>query len=194
MRAVIIFTVVYTVVLFVYGMAVDSPLTMLYTGINIGLFVLFGVLHIWARWPDHALWAVSLVGLGNMLGGVLLVDGVPLYTAEVLGPLRYDKLFHAVAAAAMVIIAWEAMKRWSGGVHHLGGQLLLTWLVVMGGGAVVEIAELIGSSMGDVNVGDYANNALDLVANAVGATVGIAIAWWMETRAAAETPSHVEPA
>ena len=183
MKAVIIFTVAYTVLLFVYGIAIDSPLTMLYTGINIGLFALFGVLHIWARWPVHALWAVSLVGLGNMLGGVLLVDGQPLYTVEVIGPLRYDKVFHAVAAAAMVVIAWEAMKRWSGGVHHLGGQLLLTWLVVMGGGAVVEVAELIGSTMGDVSVGDYANNALDLVANAVGATVGVAIAWWFEGRA-----------
>ena len=193
MKAVIIFTVAYTVVLFVYGMVVDSPLTMLYTGINIGLFVLFGVLHVWARWPVHALWAVSLVGLGNMLGGVLLVGGQPLYMVQVLGPLRYDKVFHAVAAAAMVVIAWEAMKRWSGGVHHLGGQLLLTWLVVMGGGAVVEIAELIGSSLGDVSVGDYANNALDLVANAVGATLGVGIAWWIEERQA-DTPSHVETA
>ena len=189
MKAVIIFTVAYTVLLFVYGIAIDSPLTMLYTGINIGLFALFGVLHIWARWPVHALWAVSLVGLGNMLGGVLLVDGQPLYTVEVIGPLRYDKVFHAVAAAAMVVIAWEAMKRWSGGVHHLGGQLLLTWLVVMGGGAVVEVAELIGSTMGDVSVGDYANNALDLVANGVGAAVGVGIVWWTE-RSVSDSPAE----
>lgn len=180
MRTVVWFTIVYTGVLLAYGLAIDSPLTLLYTGINIGLFILFGVLHIWARWPVHALWAVSLVGLFNMLGGVLLVEGDALYKAEVLGPIRYDKVFHAVAAAAMVVIAWEAMKRWSDGVHHLGGQLLLTWLVVMGGGAVVEIAELIGSSLSDVSVGDYGNNALDLVANAVGATVGIALAWWVE--------------
>jgi hypothetical protein len=180
MRSVIVFTVVYTVALLVYGLSVASPLTMLYTGINIGLFVLFGVLHIWVRWPLHALWAVSLVGLGNMLGGVLLIGGEPLYTADLVGTLRYDKVFHAVAGGAMVVIAWEALKRWSGGIHHLGGQLLLTWLVVMGGGAVVEIAELIGSSMSDVSVGDYANNALDLVANATGAAVGIVLVWWME--------------
>ena len=180
MGLVVGFTAAYTVVLLAYGLAVDSPLTLIYTGINIGLFILFGVLHIWARWPIHALWAVSLVGLGNMLGGVLLVDGDALYMAEVLGPLRYDKVFHAVAGAAMVVIAWEAMKRWSGGIHHFGGQLLLTWLVVMGGGAVVEIAELIGSGMGDVDVGDYANNALDLVANGVGAALGVVVVWWLE--------------
>lgn len=180
MATVVLFTLVYTVGLAAYGLSVESPLTLLYTGINLGLFVLFGILHIWARWPVHALWAVSLVGLGNMLGGVLLVDGDALYMAQVLGPVRYDKIFHALAGGAMVVVAWEAMKRWSGGVHHPGGQLLLTWLVVMGGGAVVEIAELIGSTMSGVNVGDYANNALDLVANGVGAMAGVGLAWWFE--------------
>jgi hypothetical protein len=180
MGLVVGFTLTYTVALAAYGLTVESPLTLIYTGINIGLFLLFGVLHIWVRWPVHALWAVSLVGLGNMLGGVLLVEGDALYMAQVLGALRYDKVFHAVAGGAMVIVAWEAMKRWSDGIHHFGGQLLLTWLVVMGGGAVVEIAELIGSGLGDVSVGDYANNAFDLVANGVGAVVGVVVVWWLE--------------
>ncbi len=181
MRAVVVFTLVYTVALLAYGLSVESPLTLLYTGINIGLFALFGVLHIWARWPIHALWAVSLVGLGNMLGGVLLIDGEPLYIAEVIGPLRYDKVFHAVAAGGLVLIAWEAMKRWAGTDYQFGPLLVaMTFLVVMGGGAVVEIAEYIGSSLSDVSVGDYANNALDLVANGVGAAVGIGIVWWFE--------------
>jgi hypothetical protein len=52
----------------------------------------------------------------------------------------------------------------------------------MGGGAVVEIAELIGSPLSDTNVGDYANNALDLVANGTGAAVGIAVVWRLERR------------
>lgn len=180
MRIVVLFTVIYTVVLFAYGQSVESPLTNLYTGINIGLFALFGLLHLSARWPVHALWAVSLVGLGNMLGGVLLVDGVPLYTADVLGSVKYDKVFHAVAGGAMVIVAWEAMKRWAGEGYRFAGLLLMTWLVVMGGGAVVEIAELIGSAISDVSVGDYYNNALDLVANAIGAAAGIGIVLWFE--------------
>lgn len=185
MPAVLLFTGVYTLALFFYGRAVDSPLTNLYTGINVGLLILFGVLHVWARWSERALWAVSLVGLGNMLGGVLLVAGEPLYVAELVGPLRYDKVFHAVAAAGMTIVAWEAMRRWAG-VGHLGGFVLLTWLVVMGGGAAVEIAEFIGSSISDVSVGDYGNNALDLVANATGAALALPLVLWLDQRAPAD--------
>jgi hypothetical protein len=113
MRRVLAFTSFYTVVLFGFGQMVDSPLTNLYTGINVGLLFVFGVLHIWAKWPLNALWAVSLVGLGNMLGGVVLVGDQPLYIAEILGPIRYDKIFHAMASTAMVIVAWEAMKYWA---------------------------------------------------------------------------------
>ena len=182
MRTVLIFTITYTLALFIYGQVVDSLLTNIYTGINIGLFVLFALLHKWVRWPVHVLWAMSLVGLGNMLGGVLLVDGISLYAAEVIGSLRYDKIFHALAGAAFAVVAWETMKRWAGDGYHHGGLFLFTWLVVMGGGAVVEIAELVGSTLSNVSVGDYGNNALDLVANAVGAGAGMILVWWYELR------------
>ena len=187
MALVISFTAAYTLVLFAFGLAIDSPLTQLYTGINLGLFILFAVLHRWARWSLQALWALSLVGLGNMIGGVFLVEGVPLYTAKFIGPLRYDKFFHAVASGAMVVLAWEAMIRWAGdGFNRTMMLFVMTFLVVMGGGAVVEIAELIGSSVSDVSVGDYANNALDLVANAVGALIVIGVIWktdrWISPR------------
>jgi len=175
MKAVLGSTLGYTAVLFAYGHNVGSPLTNLYTGITVGLLILFAVLNRWAKWSVGTLWVASLVGLGNMLGGVLLIDGQPLYMAEVLGPLMYDKVFHALAGFGMTFIAWEAAMRWAGEGFHRGGMLLLTWLVVMGGGAVVEIAELIGSRMSGVGVGDYLNNALDLVANAVGAGVGILV-------------------
>jgi hypothetical protein len=91
-------------------------------------------------------------------------------------------VFHAAAAAAMTFVAWEMVKRWSGVGPHPGGMLLVTWLVVMGGGAVVEIAELIGSSMSDVSVGDYTNNALDLVANATGAALALPVVVWLDRR------------
>lgn len=175
MRAALLFIAAYTVVLFIYGLTVDSPLTYVYTGINLLLLAFFGLVHHWARFPASVWWGIALVGLGNMLGGVLLVDGEPLYVAEVLGPLSYDKLFHAAAAFVCFFVAWVAVSRWAGGGANRGGLLFIAVLATMGGGAAVEIAELIGASVSDVNVGDYANNALDLVANTAGALLAAAV-------------------
>lgn len=172
MKSLIAFTAAYTIGLFAYGQVVESPLANLYTAITIGLFALFAVLNRLANWPLHALWAASLVGLGNMLGGVILIGGRPLYVVDLSPIPNYDKIFHTVAGAAMFVVAWEAMKHWAGDGHRFGGLLLATWLVTMGGGAVVEVAEFVGSLLGDVNVGDYGNNVLDIVANGLGASLG----------------------
>lgn len=189
MRLLLAFTAVYTVALFAYGAAVSSPLANLYTAITLGLFLLFAVLNRWARWPLHALWAVSLVGLGNMLGGVLLVDGTPLYAADLGSIPQYDKIFHLVATTAMFVVAWEAMKRWAGDGYHFGGLLLWTWLVAMGGGAVVEIAEYVGTLTAPVNVGGYENNVQDLIANAIGGAIGVVLVWRHERRSGVAKPS-----
>ncbi len=176
-RWVLLFTAAYTVALFAYGTAVESPLTGIYTGINILLLVVFGLIHRWARFSVPVLWGISLVGLGNMLGGVLLVDGQPLYVAPFIGSMRYDKFFHATASFVMFFVAWAATERFAGDRPHFGGLVLLAFLATLGGGAVVEIAEYIGSIAGSVqvNVGDYGNNALDLVANAIGAALGVGL-------------------
>jgi hypothetical protein len=177
MLPVLVFTGGYTLVLFLYGVSTESPLTYLYTGINVLLLVLFGLIHRWAHFSVPVLWGISLVGLGNMLGGVILVDGQPLYVAPFLGPIPYDKFFHAAAGLVMFFVAWAAVTRWAGERPHYGGLVLTAFLVTLGGGAVVEIAEFIGSSLGGglVNVGDYGNNALDLVSNTTGAAVGVVI-------------------
>ncbi|HSO49366.1 MAG TPA: hypothetical protein VLS86_02365 [Acidimicrobiia bacterium] len=177
MRLVLVFTIVYMVVLFGYGLAVASPLTNLYPGINLLVFAVFAVIHRWARFPLPVIWGIALVGLGNMIGGVILVDGQPLYVAPFIGPVPYDKFFHGAASFVMFFVAWAAMTRFAGAAPHFGGLVLFTFLATMGGGAVVEIAELIGSAAGGgrFNVGDYGNNALDLVSNAAGAAVGVIV-------------------
>jgi hypothetical protein len=174
---VLVFTAGYTITLFAYGQAVESPLTGLYTGINLLLLVLFGLIHRWARFSLPVLWGISLVGLGNMIGGVVLVGGQPLYVAPFLGSIPYDKFFHAAASFVMFFVAWAAVTRFAGERPYRPGLILLTFLVALGGGAVVEIAEFVGSTVGGgmVNVGDYGNNALDLVANAIGAALGVVV-------------------
>jgi hypothetical protein len=172
MIAVLVFIAAYTVGFTVYGVAIDSPLTFVYLGITLLLVATFGVFHFYTRFPLALLWVMALVGLVNTMGGVILTDGHPLYTGGKVGPVPFDKFFHALAAFALAFIAWHVMERFGGEGCNRVGMVVLNFLVVMGGGAVVEIAELIGTALSNVSVGDYGNNALDLVANALGAALG----------------------
>lgn len=181
MIAVLVFVFAYTVGLTAYGMAIDSPLTFVYLGITLLLVVTFGVFHYLTRFPLPLLWVMAVVGLINTMGGVLLTDGQPLYAAGMLGPVPFDKFFHALAGLALTFVTWHVVKRFAGSDYHLAGLLVINFLAVMGGGAVVEIAELIGTALSDVSVGDYGNNALDLVANALGAAVGCAWIYFRRT-------------
>lgn len=177
MSRVVVFTLGCTAALLAYGLVMDSPLTLLYTSVNLGLMGLLALLNRGIGWSLGALWQASFVGLGNMLGGVVLVEGRTLYLTDVIGPIGYDKIFHFAAAAGLSLLAWEAVEGIAGPGARRGitGLAMVVWLAVMGGGAVVEIAEFIGASIGDVNVGDYANNALDLVANGLGALLGVSL-------------------
>lgn len=177
MRAVVVFTLGYTLALLGYGLAVESPLAVLYTSVNLALMGLLGLLHRNVRWSPRALWLASFVGLGNMLGGVILVGGQTLYLTDLIDPLGYDKVLHFTAAAGLSPLAWETVERVADprAPRGLAGLPLVVWLAIMGGGAVVEIAEFAGASIGDVNVGDYTNNALDLVANPLGALLGVVL-------------------
>ncbi|HEY7704488.1 MAG TPA: hypothetical protein VID03_06610 [Acidimicrobiia bacterium] len=190
MGALLGFIAIYTIGLFAYGQAVGSPLTNLYTIINVVLFGVFWLLHRSVRFPLPVLWGLALVGLGNMLGGVLLVDGNPLYLTPVLGSMRYDKIFHAAASAIGVWACWVALRSWAGSEPNRSGLMIASLLMVMGAGAFVELAEFAGTAVNpDVNVGDYGNNMLDIVANLVGGLVGLTvIAFWSSAAAATISP------
>lgn len=177
-RAVIGFIAAYTIGFTIYGVATDSSLTFIYLWLTLLLFVVFGVFHRLTEFPPALLWVMAVVGLFNMVGGVVQTGGSPLYSAGFVGPVPYDKFFHAVAAFGLSFIAWHVLLRFAGDAYNLVGLLVINFLVVMGGGAVVEIGELIGTAISDVSVGDYGNNALDLVANATGAFAGCVVLYW----------------
>ena len=178
-RAVLTFIVVYTIGFTIYGAVIDSPLTWVYLGLTALLVATFWVFHHFTHFPISLLWLLAVVGLVNLMGGVMLTDdGKPLYAEGMIGPLPFDKVFHALAGFALTFIAWHVLVSFAGEGYSLIGLLTMNFLVVMGGGAVVEIAELIGTAISNVSVGDYGNNALDLVANATGALVGCALIYW----------------
>lgn len=167
----------------VYGAIADSALTWLYLGITIALTAVMIAIDRSARFSLGVLAALATVAVGNMAGGVLVVDGATLYLSEVIGPLRYDKLFHAYATGVGAVASWRALQNWADVRIMTPGLAAAAFLMACGAGALVEIVEYVGTLIvPNANVGDYGNNMLDLVANSAGAVGGVMAGWWWGRR------------
>lgn len=154
----------------IYGILVDSPFTWIYVAITFVLGVAVWLIDRLVQLPVRALWALVAAAFSNLLGGVFLVDGQPLYVYELIGTMAFDKPAHFFATGMATFAAYEALRG-----RLDGGPLGLAFAAItmgMGVGAVVEIVEFIANeTMENVNVGGYTNNMLDLIANAAGAVV-----------------------
>lgn len=166
-----------TVAFLVYGIAVDSPAVWYYVPITVVLVGALAVIHRSARFSSATLWALAVIAIGNLAGGVLLVDGAPLYEMDVIGAIRYDKFYHALATAVGAWASLEALERWGG--RRRPALLFAAVMMASGAGAFVEIVEYVGTLIRESTiVGDYSNNMQDLIANTVGACAGATAGWW----------------
>ena len=112
-----------------------------------------------------------------MAGGLVHVgeSGV-LYNLWLIPPaLRYDQLVHAYGFGVSTWVCWQALRRRlaaGGDARPTFGVVLLCVLGAMGLGALNEVIEFMATRlMPETNVGDYVNNAVDLVFNATGAAI-----------------------
>jgi hypothetical protein len=129
------------------------------------------------RRHEYPIWAVLLLQLailGHIAGRFVMIADVPLYRAEVLG-IGGDKIVHAfnsAVAAAFVLVLFRLL-----GLELRGWEGFIVVMVVAGCGAIIEIIEYFGVvALPATHVGDYANNAQDLIANLLGAIAGWGVA------------------
>lgn len=160
----------------IYGLVAGSPFVFYYVPITLMLTLVVWAIHRSAHFSNTTLMALALAAIGNLAGGVLLINGAPLYGLAVIGEIRYDKIFHAAATAVAAWASFEAIRRW--GVMHVGVAAFVAIMMASGAGAFVEIIEYIGTLIFEsTSVGDYGNNMLDLIANTTGAVVAVLIGW-----------------
>ena len=160
----------------IYGIATDSSLVIYYIPITVILTGVIALIHRSVGFPTAVLWGLAGAAIGNMAGGVLRVAGATLYELPVLGSIRYDKVFHAVAAGVVAWASLEALASW--GLRRTFALGFGAAMMAFGGGALVEMVEYFGSLIiEDPSVGGYTNNAQDLIANTVGAVVGTTLAY-----------------
>jgi putative membrane protein len=193
-RAVLAFTLAYVSGFTAWFIAAGDHEFLLYVATMAALIALVGLTQASAAFPAPLLWALSLWGLAHMAGGGVTVgDGVlynlvlvPIAGTGELTILKYDQLVHAYGFGVTAWALWHLARR-----HYpvlAGGWTLPVYaaLGAMGLGAVNEIIEFVAVlSVPDTNVGGYLNTGLDLVFNALGAVLAVAILTALQRRAPA---------
>lgn len=143
---------------------------------------------------EFPLWAtvsLELALLGHIAGRLVMVGDTNLYRALVLG-MPGDKLLHAFNTGVAAVFVTVLMQRAGFRVNGWGGFIAV--MAVSGLGALIEIIEYIGTLvLPHTNVGGYANNMQDLIANLAGAIVGWSAGAWGLRRESA-TPAGAPPA
>lgn len=180
-----------TAAFLVYGVVVDSPSVSYYVPITVVLVGVIWLIHRSAQFSLVTLWALAAAAIGNLAGGVLLIDGNPLYELAIVGPIKYDKIYHAVATGIGAWASYEAILRWAN--DRRAALLFVAVMMASGAGAFVEIVEYIGTLIRENTVvGGYSNNMQDLVANTLGAVVGATIAFRSRRLAGAAVAHHAD--
>lgn len=135
------------------------------------------------------IWCFVIWGAMHMAGGLVPVpeswpingDQRVFYSWWLIDEtLKYDQVTHAFGFGTTCWLCWQAMQSLTAGqVRPTLGSLSLCVFAATGLGALNEIIEFSATLMGPTNVGDYVNNALDLVANLIGAIIAaVLIAWF----------------
>lgn len=124
-----------------------------------------------------------LLGLLHLAGGNVWIHGNVLYNLWLIPPniFKYDNLVHTYATFITTIVFFQLLKPRLGHLFQNKPIYLFGLLVLIssGLGALAEIVELIAVIFLDAGgrVGDYYNNAIDLVYNLSGSVLASSILW-----------------
>ena len=158
------------------------------------LIVSVAYFHVMIGFPVSLLWCLSILGLLHSTGGLIpMPEDAPVKGKALLynlwlveGVLKYDQAVHAYGNALATWISWhllrysisQAMKREVREIPIRPVFMLVCFLAGLGIGAFNELAEFSTTHfVEDHNVGDYENTGWDLVFNALGGGIAVALLW-----------------
>jgi len=108
-------------------------------------------------------------------GGVIFFNGVRLYDLA-FGFIKYDSIVHFLGSLTIVFVVYSLIHNYFYNPTKPDSKNLFLILVLMtaGAGTLIELIELIAVIFfnAGVGVGDYMNNAIDLLVNFLGALAG----------------------
>ncbi len=140
--------------------------------------------HVQVQLPTTILTGFVIAGFMHMLGGFVYIGGVKLYDIN-FWIFGYDNFVHAFSAFVFSFAAYNLLKPYLDKKLKENGVYLslLLALIALGMGSIVEIVEFAAVVfLGATGVGDYTNNALDIVFNTLGAIIGCTSLVWYHKR------------
>lgn len=178
-----VFVVLYSLAAAAYCLSIGNTEFLFYVGVMVVIGAAVSVVHWRVRLSAACLWAMAIWGLSHMCGGLVRVgpDGDVLYNYWLVGSsygrgIKYDNLAHAYGFGVATWLSWQCLRVRLADQRPGFGPLLLCVLAGEGLGAVNEIIEFTATQlMPKTNVGDYANNAWDLVFNILGCIIAAAL-------------------
>lgn len=181
-----VFTVLYVVGFLALAIGRGNTEFLFYGAVMLVLIAMVMWADVRARFSTPVLWMLSVWGLLHMAGGILRLEQggetVALYGYWLIQPeiLKYDKLIHAYGFFVATLGVWESLRRFLREDLRAGLALfVIVGSASMGLGAFNEVIEYAATLLSDDHgVGDYANNAQDLVANMIGAALAAGWVWW----------------
>ena len=190
------FTLFYTVIAVVWAFAAGNDEFKFYLLVLPLFFLVIGYLHFRIRFSTGLLWCLSVLTLMHMLGGLVLVSrSAPTEGKRLLYNLwliedvfKYDHLVHMFGGGIASWFCWQVLRRMWGNKSWLFRRqhprpvvLMICALAGFGIGSINEVMEFAATRMvDDANVGGYANNALDLIANTAGGLIAAFLLWKLE--------------
>lgn len=190
-RLIALFTALYVLGFAVYFAVRMNTEFLWYVLVLVFFFALVLITLRKTEFPPLVLWGLSIWGLLHMAGGGIPAGDSVLYAAPLipiagsgeLFILKYDQFVHTLGFFVATLVVWHLYK------PHLAARAntLIVYVGIalagMGLGAVNEIVEFIAVlAVPDTGVGGYANTALDLVFNTVGATAAAVCAYVYDWR------------
>lgn len=170
------FTVIYMIIFTIDAILKRNYEFLYYTVMVTVLLLVILLYHKKIHLSMHILGGLTLLGAMHIFGGNVYIGAVRLYDFWFIQDiLKYDNIVHAFGIFVVTIIAYNLLNPHLDKTthHHWLLLSLLLVLIASGVGAFNEIFELgavvfMGAAKG---VGDYMNNALDLVFNIIGSII-----------------------
>ncbi len=174
------FSILYILVVGAIGFLFNNKELFLNSVVFIGIILFIQIYHKKLHLAVHTLGALSVFAILHTLGVFVNIGGTRLYDILLFNIIKYDNITHSAGAILAVMIVYSLLR------PHLDLRTkhrplafsLILVVLALGIGAINEIVEFTSILIGFATpaaIGDYFNNATDLVVNLIGALIGVLI-------------------